>query len=76
MSNVKLTRHITPPDRMDEENWYVLVVTALIRQFNLGTANDDLGESVTASPGRDAYQNSCMAAVFWGQQEGPSAIKT
>ena len=57
MSDVKLTRCITPADRMEEENWYILVVTASIRQLNLGTADDDLRELVTASSGRDAYWN-------------------
>ena len=33
MSGVELTRPITPPDRMEEENQYVLVITALIRQL-------------------------------------------
>ena len=66
MSDVERTGHMTPPDRMEEENWYVLVITASIRQLNLGTANDDLRESVTAAPGRDAYQNPCMVAVFSG----------
>ena len=65
ISDVELTKHITPLDRMDEENQYILVVTTSIRQLNLGTANDDLGESVTASPGKDAYQNPHVAA-FWG----------
>ena len=31
MSDVELTGHITPPDRMEEENQYVPVITALIR---------------------------------------------
>ena len=66
MSNVKLTRCITPLDRMEEENWYVLVIAALIRQLNLGTANDDLRESATTPPGRDAFQNPHMAAVLSG----------
>ena len=64
MSNVKLTGRITPPSRMEEENWYVLVVTTSIRQLNLGISDDDLRESVTASPGRDAYWNPHMVAVF------------
>ena len=64
MMDVELTRHITPPDRMEEENQYVLVITTSIRQLNLGTADNDLRESVTASPGRDAYQNPHMAVVF------------
>ena len=66
MSDIELTGPITPPDRMEEENWYMLVVTTSIWQLNLETADVDLGESVTASPGRDAFQNPCMAAVFLG----------
>ena len=66
MSGVELTGPITPPDRMEEENWYILVVTTLIRQLNLETAGVDLGELVTASPGRGAFWNDCMVAVFLG----------
>ena len=42
MPDVELTRRITLPDRMEEENWYVLVITASRRQLNLGAADDDL----------------------------------
>ena len=66
MSNVELTGPIAPPDRMEEENQYVLVITASIWQLNLETANVDLGESVTASPRRDAFWNPHMATVFSG----------
>ena len=66
MSGVELTRPITPLDRMEEENWYVLVITTSIRQLNLETANVDLGEMVTALPGRGAFQNPHMVAVFLG----------
>ena len=66
MSDVELTGPITPPDRTEEENQYVLVITASIWQLNFETADVDLGESVTASPGRDAFWNPCMAAVFLG----------
>ena len=66
MSNVKLTGHITPLDRMEEQNQYVLVITTLIRQLNLETADDNLRESATAPPGRDAFQNPHMAAVLLG----------
>ena len=64
VTNVELAECITPPGRTEEKNWYVLVVTTSIRQLNLGTADDDLMELVAASPGRDAYQNPHMAAVF------------
>ena len=66
MSGVGLTRPINPPDRMEEENWYVLVITALIRQLNLETTGVDLRESVTALPGRDAFWNPHMVAVLSG----------
>ena len=66
MSGVDLTRPITPPDRTEEENWYVLVITTSIRQLNLETTGVDLGESVTALPGRGAFQNPCMPAVLFG----------
>ena len=51
---------ITPLDRIEEENWYMLVVTTSIRQLNLGSADNDLGKSSTALPGRDTFQNPCM----------------
>ena len=55
MTDVELTGCITPPDRTEEENWYLLVITTSIRQLNLGTTDDDLRELVAASPRRDAY---------------------
>ena len=66
MSEVELTRPITPPDRTEEENWYVLVITTLIRQLNLETTGVDLRESVTAMPGSGAFKNPHMAAVLSG----------
>ena len=66
MSGVELTRPITSPDRTEEENQYVLVITTLIRQLNLETTGVDLGESVTASPGRGALENPCIAAGLPG----------
>ena len=64
MSGVELTRPTTPPDRTEEENQYILVVTASIRQLNLETASVDLRELVTALPGSGAFQNPCMTAVL------------
>ena len=66
MSGVELTRPITPLDRIEEENWYIQVITTSIWQLNLETTGIDLGESVTASPGRGAFQNPDMAAVLLG----------
>ena len=72
MSNVKLMRHITPPDGMEEENQYLLVITASIRQLNLGSAGIDIRESSTAPPGGDTFQNSHMAAVLSGSTRAVS----
>ena len=66
MSGVELTRHIAPLDRTEEENQYVLVITASIRQLNLETSGVDLGGSVTTLPGRGNFQNPHMAAVLPG----------
>ena len=66
MSNAELTGHITPLDRMEEENQYMLVITTLIRQLNLRSADNDLGESSAALPERDTFQNPHMAAVLSG----------
>ena len=70
MSRVELTRPIAPPDRMEEENWYVLVMTASIRQLNLEITSVDLGEMVTALPRRGAFQNPHMVDVLSGPARG------
>ena len=66
MSRVELTSPISPLDQIEEEKWYVLVVTTSIRQLNLETTSVILRDTVTASPGRSAFQNPCMAAVLSG----------
>ena len=66
MSDAELTGCITPLDRMEEENWYMLVITALVRQLNLGPIDNNLRESSTALPGRDTFHNPCMVAVLSG----------
>ena len=75
MSDVEPTRHIIPPDGMEEENWYLLLITTSIRQLNLGSAGNDLGESSTAPPGKDTFWNPCVQLFSLGQQEGQSVIK-
>ena len=64
MSRVELTSPITSPDQTEEENWYVLVMTASIRELNLETIGVILREMVTTSPGRSAFQNPHMAGVL------------
>ena len=66
MSDVEPTGCITPLDGMEEENGYMLVITASIRQHNLGSAGNNLGESSTAPPGGGTFQNPCMAAGLSG----------
>ena len=56
MPGVKLTSPIAPLDQMEEEKWYVLVMTTSIRQFNLETA----------LPRGSTFQNPHMAAVLLG----------
>ena len=51
---------------MEEEKQYVLVMTISIRQLNLETTGVVLGDTVTALPGRSAFQNCHMAAVLTG----------
>ena len=65
-NDVELIRHITPQDRMEEENWYLLVVMTSIRQLSLGSVGDDLRELSAAPPGGNTFQNPCMAAVLSG----------
>ena len=66
MSGVELTRSIAPLDKTEEENQYVLVITAPIRQLNLETTGVDLRESVATLPRRGAFRNPQMAAVLPG----------
>ena len=65
-SGVELTSPIVPPDWTEEEKWYVLVVTTLVRSFNLEMTSVVLGDTVTASAGEGAFQNPHMAAVLSG----------
>ena len=70
MSWVELTRPITPLDRMEEENQYILVITTSIRQVNLETTGIDLRESVTALPGRVLSRTLAWWLSSQDQQEG------
>ena len=61
---VKLTSPIIPPDQTEEERQYVLVVTALVRRWNLETTRVILRDTVTTLAGGVAFQNPCKAAVL------------
>ena len=65
-SGVELTSPITPPNWTEEEKWYILVVTTLVRSLNLEMTDIILGDTMTASAGGGAFQNSHMAAVLSG----------
>ena len=71
---VKLTSPITPPDWTEEEKWYILVVTTLVRSLNLETTGVILGDMVTTSAGGGAFQSPCMAAVLPGPIQEIRAI--
>ena len=74
-SVVELTSPIPPSDQTEEERWYMLVVTALVRRLNLEvTRVVILGDTVTTSAGDGAFQNPQMAAVLHGPIRGRRAI--
>ena len=62
-----MTSPITLPDQMEQERWYVLVVTALIRRLNLETTGVVLRDTVTTPPSRSAFQDPHMMAVLSGR---------
>ena len=55
MSGVSMTGPITPPDQVEEERQYVLVVTTLIRRLNLEMTGVILGDTVTVPPSKSAF---------------------
>ena len=65
-SMVKLTGPLIPSDQTEDERWYVLIVTALVRRLNLETNRVILGETVTTWAGEVASKNPQMAAVLPG----------
>ena len=67
MPGVEMTSPINPSDQTEEERWYVLVVTALIRRLNLEMTGVTLGDTVTALPSGSAFQNPHMVAVLSGR---------
>ena len=54
-NDVELIRHITPQDRMEEENQYLLVIVTSIRQLSLGSVGDDLRESSATPSGGNNF---------------------
>ena len=57
VANAEPIRHTTPPVGMEGENWYLLVVTALIGQLSLESASNSLEGSSTALCGGDTFCN-------------------
>ena len=62
-TNTGPTRHTTPLVGMEGENWYLLVVTALIGQLSLESAGNGLEGSSTAPHEGDTFQNPRMVAI-------------
>ena len=63
-SVVELTSSIIPPDQMEEERWYMLVLTALVRSLNIKTTGVILRDMVSVSAGGVASWNPHMVAVL------------
>ena len=75
-SVVELTSPINHSDQTEEENWYMLVVTALVRRLNLEATRVVLRDMVTTSAGRVAFLNPQMAAVLPGPVRGRRTLVT
>ena len=75
-SVVELTSPIILPDQTEEERWYVLVVTALVRRLNLESTGVVLGDTVTTLAGGVVFQNPQMAAVLPGPIRGRRLISS
>ena len=73
-SGVQLTSPIAPPNQMEEEKQYVLVVTTSIRSLNLEMTSVILGDKVATSAGGGAFQNPRMAAVLSGVTRSQGVI--
>ena len=56
-SVVELTSPIVPSNKAEEERWYMLVVTALVRRLNLEATRVILRDTETTSARRVALQN-------------------
>ena len=67
MLGVNMTRPVTPPNQMEQDRWYALVVTASIRRLNLEMTGVILGDTVITLPIGSAFQNPCMVAVLSGR---------
>ena len=61
-----VARCTTPLSGMEKENWYLLVITASVKQLSLGPGSDNPKGSTTDSPSGSTFQNPHMAAVFSG----------
>ena len=55
VTDTEPVRHTTPPVGTEGENWYLLVVSALIGQLSLESASNGLEGSLTALHGRDTF---------------------
>ena len=60
---------LTSPNQTEEEKWYILVVTTLVRSLNLEMACVILRDTVAASAGGGAFLNPHIEAVLQGPFE-------
>ena len=65
---------LTPSDQAEREKQNMLVVTALVRKLNLEATRIILGDMVTTSVGRVAFDNPQMAVVLPGPTRGRNMI--
>ena len=69
-----MTSHIAPPKWAKEEKWYILVVTTLVRSFNLEMTSDVLRDMVNTSARGGAFWNPHMAADLSGPIQARGVI--
>ena len=65
-------RCTTPASGTEQENWYLLVVTASVWQLSLGPSGNNPERPTTDSHSGNMFQNPQMAAIFSGSTRAVS----
>ena len=73
-NDVELIRHITPQNRIEEENQYLLVIMNSIKQLSLGSVGNDLRE-LSAAPLERILSGTHIWQPFTLDQQGQSVIQ-